>query len=350
MGTASVHNVGIAGIAACVPRHVANNHDNPYLSAEEREKTIRTTGIEYRRVASSEQCTSDLCAKAAEGLLQELDWSAGEIDALVFVSQTADYPLPATAPLLQHRLGMPKSCLALDINLGCSGYTYGLQVLSSLLSAGGLKRGLLLVGDTSTKIISPTDRSVATLFGDAGSATALEHRPGAVMHFDFGTDGGGFEAIIIPDGGQRSPVSDRSLVVAQLEEGIARNRCQLALDGVEVFNFSIREVPRTVRNVLSLAGKQAEEIDAFVFHQANRFMNELIGKKLKVAPERIPSTLRDFGNTSSASIPLTIVARLRPAITETRMTLVLSGFGVGLSWSTAFIETDRISCPAVMEI
>lgn len=350
MATASIHDVRVAGISACVPRRIESNHDYPFLSPEERLKVIQTTGIERRRMASSDQCTSDLCLGAANALLEDLKWNRDEIDVLVLVTQTADYTVPATAPILQDRLGLAKTCLTFDVNLGCSGYTYGLQVVSSLLSAGNLRKGLLLVGETPLKTVSSQDRTVATLFGDAGAATALEVAPGHVMHFDAGSDGRGYEAIIIPDGGQRNPVGVTSLDMVEVEEGIIRNRCQLALDGVEVFNFSIREVPRTVRSLMSFAKKEIDEIDAFVFHQANLFMNDLIRKKLKIPPEKVPNSLRDYGNTSSASIPLTIVTELRSRMMEERMCLILCGFGVGLSWSTTYVETDRISCPPLLEV
>jgi 3-oxoacyl-[acyl-carrier-protein] synthase III len=350
MATASVRNVRLAGVSACVPKTVARNEDFDLLSPEERAKVIKTTGIESRRIAPVDQCTSDLCAVAATALLDNLNWNRDEVDALVLVTQTADYTVPATAPILQDRLGLPKSCLAFDVNLGCSGYTYGLQVVASLLAAGGLRKGLLLVGDTPSKTVSPRDRSAAPLFGDAGAATALEFVPGEVMHFDFGSDGSGYEAIIIPDGGLRNPVGPASLEVVDVQEGVSRNRCQLILDGVEIFNFSLREVPKTVRGALAAADQNADDVDAFVFHQANLIMNDLIRKKLKLPEEKVPYSLRDFGNTSSASIPLTIVTELRPRITEERMRLVLCGFGVGLSWSTVYLETDRIACPPVIEV
>jgi 3-oxoacyl-[acyl-carrier-protein] synthase-3 len=349
MATASVHNVRIAGISACVPERVENNAEYPLLSPEERAKVIQTTGIERRRMAKKDQCTSDLCVVAADRLLNDLGWNRDEVDAVILVSQSSDYTVPATAPMLQDRLGLPRTCLAFDINLGCSGYTYGLQVLGSLISAGHLRKGLLLVGDTPSKTVSPQDRSAATLFGDAGAATALEFLEGEVMHFDFGSDGRGYAAIMIPDGGLRNPVGPQSLEVTQIDEGIARSRCQLILDGVEIFNFSIREVPKTVRSLMTTASKSVEDVDAFVFHQANFFMNDLIRKKLKVPEEKVPYTLREYGNTSSASIPLTIVAKLRDRVTSDKMAMVLSGFGVGLSWATAYIETDHIVCPPVIE-
>ena len=350
MATSSIQNVRLAGISACVPKGVQKNEDFDLISPEDRQKLIQTTGIANRRIALKEQCTSDLCFSAAEALLEDLQWNRDEIDAIVLVTQSADYTVPATAPILQDRLRLPKSCLAFDMNLGCSGYTYGLQVVGSLLSAGKLRKGLLLVGDTPSKTVSARDRSAATIFGDAGAATALETHEGATMHFDFGSDGSGYAAIIIPDGGLRNPVGYESLEMVDVDEGITRNRCQLILDGVEVFNFSIREVPKTVRSLMTFANRSVDDIDAFVFHQANLFMNDLIRKKLKLPAEKVHYTLREYGNTSSASIPLTIVSELRSEMVARKMSLVLCGFGVGLSWATSYVETDRISCPPIVEV
>jgi 3-oxoacyl-[acyl-carrier-protein] synthase III len=350
MATSSIENVRLAGISACVPRGVTNNEDLELIPPEERKKLIQTTGIVHRRVAERDQCTSDLCFSAAEALLEDLQWQRDEVDAVVLVTQSSDYTVPATAPILQDRLRLSKQCLAFDINLGCSGYTYGLQVVGSLLSAGKLRRGLLLVGDTPSKTVSPQDRSAAPIFGDGGAATALEYHGGSTMHFDSGSDGSGYAAIIIPDGGLRNPVGSESLAMVEIDPGITRNRCQLILDGVEVFNFSMREVPRTVRNLMEFAQFSVDDIDAFVFHQANLFMNDLIRKKLKLPAEKVPYTLRQYGNTSSASIPLTIVSELRDAMISRDMSLVLCGFGVGLSWATSYIRTDRISCPPIVEV
>jgi len=351
MAGASIQNVRIGGISACVPKRVEENSDYELLSEDERRRVIQTTGIERRRTASNDICTSDLCFAAAEELLEELQWNRDEITAIVFVTQTPDYVLPATAVLLQNRLRLPKTALALDVNLGCSGYVYGLQVLASLMSAGGLAKGLLLVGDTISRTTSARDRSVAPLFGDGGSATALEFAAGAnPMHFDFGSDGSGGEVIMIPGGAMRNPFGGQSLAVAEIAEGVARNQCQLALDPMEVFNFSIRAVPKTVQNALALAGKSVDGIDAFVFHQANLFMNEVIRKKLKIPEEKVPYSLREYGNTSSASIPLTIVSRLRERIAAEPLSLLLCGFGVGLSWATACVSTDAIVCPSVVEL
>lgn len=350
MALFSIKDVRIAGVSACVPKGRASNIDSQLLSLEDRQKLIKTTGIEHRRVATPEQCTSDLCFAAADQLLKTLAWQRDEIDVIVFVSQTADYYLPATSFLLQNRLGLGRHVVAFDVSLGCSGFTQGLSIVAGLLSASGLRKGLLLCGDTPSKSVSPDDRSAALLFGDAGAAAALISTPGQRMVFDVGSDGAGWQAINIPDGGYRNPITAASLETVRVDEGIARNRTQLALDGVEIFNFALREVPKTVRSVMDHVGATTDGVDAFVFHQANLLMNDMIRKKLKVPAEKVFYSLRDYGNTSSASIPLTMVTELGSRLESGPQRLLLCGFGVGLSWATTYAETDAIACPALVEL
>lgn len=347
----SLNNLQITGISACVPKNTEYNLEYKLLSEEDRIKLIKTTGIEYRHVATKEQCASDLCYQSAVKLLSELKWNPEDIDALIFVSQTGDYILPATSIILQSKLKIPSSCIAFDIGLGCSGYIYGLSVIGGLLTSCNLKRGLLLVGDTITKTVSVNDRSAFPLFGDAGTATAIENIPGTQpIHFHLAGDGDGFKSIIIPDGGYRNPVTENSLINETISDGIIRNKCNLALDGVEIFNFSLREAPKSVTELLNYSHLSVEDIDCFIFHQANRVMNEAIRKKLKISPEKVPFTLTNYGNTSSATIPLTIVSELNTKIQKEPMTLLLCGFGVGLSWGSAIIKTNLIICPEVIEL
>ena len=350
MAFLNIPNVKLAGLAACVP---ATSEDNfsAGLSTEDAEKLIKSTGIERRRISSPEICTSDLCFHAAEKLIQDLGWDKSEIGALIFVTQTPDYILPATAPILQHRLGLGTDCLSLDISLGCSGYVYGMSTLSSIMSSGLVKKGLLLVGDTISRICSKTDKSTYPLFGDAGTATALVYDNTAkpIVSALF-SDGKGYEAIIINDGGYRSEFSAASLEVKEIENGISRNAAHLQLDGMDVFSFGISQAPDSVNKLLQHIGKTSDSIDYFIFHQANKFMNEKIRKKLGLEPEKVPYTLKDFGNTSSATIPLTLVHELGKQLTTQDLKLVLCGFGVGLSWGSIYIETSNIVCSELIEI
>jgi 3-oxoacyl-[acyl-carrier-protein] synthase-3 len=342
--------VRISGIASAVPRQEYRNRDYDHISEKERELFIKTVGVERRRVAPLGMTTSDLCRNAAGRLLDELGWDPAEINILIFVSQSRDYLIPATAGILQHSLGLPKTCLAFDISLGCSGYVYGLSVIASQMLAAGIRKGLLMVGDVSTQTTGPRDKSTFPLFGDGGTVTALELDPSAwPMHFNLQTDGKGYRAIIIPDGGIRNLVTPESFTEQKFGEGIERNRLQIALDGMEVFQFSLREVPPNIRDLLEAAGRTIENTDFFVLHQANKLMNDSIRKKLGIAAEKCPSSIEIYGNTSSASIPLTINHALGERLAGGRARMVLSGFGVGLSWGSVLIETDRMICPAVIE-
>jgi 3-oxoacyl-[acyl-carrier-protein] synthase-3 len=296
--------------------------------------------------------TSDLSLEAARKLIDGLKWDPEEIELLIFVSQSRDYIIPATAGILQDKLGLPKSCVALDISKGCSGYVYGLSVMGRMMTGGAIKKGLFLVGDVSTQNTSYKDKSTYPLFGDAGTATAIEFVHGAAeMHFNLQTDGAGYESIIIPDGGIRNFASkESSFEYEDIAEGISRHRLHIALDGVEVFNFSLREVAPNIRALLEHSGDSLDDMDYVITHQANKLMNESIRKKLKIDTEKYPYSIGDFGNTSSASIPLTMVEALRTELKGKKLRMLLSGFGVGLSWGSVVLETDKVYCPHLLEI
>ncbi len=350
MGFLVVRNVVLRGVSACVPNNVEENISSGVFSEEgDAANFMQSTGVIRRHVAGPGVTTSDLCLKAAETLLDDLGWERDTVDCLVFVTQTPDYPLPATSCLLQNRLGLKEECYTLDISLGCSGWVYGMSVLSSLLSGGCFKRGLLLSGDTASKFTSVQDKSTRPLFGDAGTATALEFSEGGKdWYFHFATDGNGYDAIIVPDGGFRNPVSPDSFTPVRVEEGIIRNRIQVALNGMDVFSFGISKAPQSVKKLLEFAGRDKDAVDYYIFHQANLFMNEMIRKKLKLAQEQVPYSLAEYGNTSSATIPLTMVAELGERLRNDSLEILGCGFGVGLSWGSILFDTDRIACPPII--
>lgn len=341
-------NVRIAGISAGVPKNVLSNL-NPDtadgISSEySPEDFVKTTGVKERHV-SDNLCTSDLCYEAAEKLIADLGWEKSEIEALIFVSQTADYVLPCTACILQDRLGLSKECYAADNSLGCSGWVYGLSQVLSLLSAGTIKKALLLCGDAKKRAEGPRD----PLFGDAGTVTAVEYCEGAKgFQFHLGTDGSGYDAIIIPDGGSRNQVSPKSFELEE-DEGKMKHRMQARMKGMDVFSFGISTAPKTVKKLAEHYEFDYQEADYFVFHQANMKMNNMIAKKLKLVPEKVPSCMYEFGNTSSASIPLTIVTQLKDrANVPTKY--ICCGFGVGLSWGTVAFETENIVISDLVEV
>ncbi len=351
MAFKEISNIAIQGIAACVPEH---REDNKALSIfhniEESRKFIESTGVEYRHIVKdSGFCTSDLCYEAAKRLLDELCWSPDEIDCLIFVSQTPDYILPATSCIIQNRLNITTNCYSMDISLGCSGWVYGLSVIASLLDGSTMCKGLLLAGDTTSVTKSPKDKSTYPLFGDAGTATAVEFKVGLKpMMFNFGTDGGGFEAIIIPDGGFRNVVSPESFLEEIIEPGIIRNRLQSIMNGPAVFTFGISKAPRSVNALLDNYKLDKESIDYYFFHQANLFMNEKIRIKLGIEAKKVPYSHREFGNTSSASIPLTMVTQVGSKLANKK--LLACAFGVGLSWASVVVDTESIVCPDLIKI
>lgn len=347
----SIAHVSLKGISAAVPRQRVSNFDLAHEDKEELQKLISTLGIEERRVSSPSQCASDLCVAAAEKLLTELRWERSEIDAVFFVTQTPDYQLPGTSLHIQERLGLPKSCVTFDINQGCAGYVYGLSLASSFLSASGLKKALLLVGDTITKLISPHDQSLLPLFSDCGTASALEFDAEAKpLYFNMTSEGENFDKIMVSDGGARNLFSEESLLYKEYHPTVKRAGIHLAMKGLDVFNFSLKKVAPNVEALLLNAGQERSEIDYFVFHQANQMILDSIAKKLDIDPAKVPSSLKAFGNTSSATVPLTIVAELSSGNKVADSNMLLSGFGVGLSLASALVDFNGVICPDIIEL
>jgi len=344
-----INNVAIKGVSACVPKTIRENRDSYKWGNSE--SFINSTGIERLHITDKLTCTSDLCIIAAERLLDELNWERDEINAIIFVTQTPDYVLPATSNIIQSKLGLSQDCYALDISLGCSGWVYALSAISGLMQNGTIKKGLLLSGDTISKFCASEDKSTFPLFGDAGTATALEYCEDVnPMCFCMHSDGDGFETIIIRDGGYRNQTSQLSFADKTYGNGIIRNRLNLELDGMSVFSFGISKAPKVVKELLGKIEKNESDIDFFIFHQANLFMNEKIREKLKLKPECVPYSLKDFGNTSCASIPLTLVNCCRERLKSSSLKNIGCGFGVGLSWGAVYFETSNIKCPELIEI
>ncbi len=345
MGTSTLHHVRYAGMASCVPRTVLSNvQDCPPAMRSERERLVRNIGIHQRRMCFGWQCFSDLAVEATGVLLADLGWAREEVDAVIVVTQSPDYLIPATAIILQDRLGLPKTSIAFDVNLGCSGYTYGLQILGSLIASGAVKKGLLMVGDKSATVVDP-------LFSDAGTVTALEYVQDAPpMYFDMNSDGSGYKAIMLPVGGHREPYGVEHTTPRRDEFGVLRWLDDLVLDGPAVLSFSTQQIPPAVRRLMEFSQMADTDIDYFLFHQANKLINETIRKKLGLSPEKVPSTLADFGNTSGASIPVTMTARLREALLGGRKRLLMSGFGIGLSWGSCIVDIEGAKFPEMVEL
>lgn len=337
MAFLKIDNVKIAGIAACVPPKRVDNMDSTLVEDKhELEKYIETTGVRYRYIAEDGICSSDLCKAAAEKLIADMQIDKSEIGCLIMVTQTPDYIFPATACILQDRLGLSKDCMSFDITMSCPGWIYGLSVMSSIISAGKIKKGLLLVGETSTKAKSPYDR-VNLLAGDAGTATILEFDETAKpLLFSMHTDGSNYRSLIIPDGGYRNPVNPSSFEYYECKDGMMRNRTQSNMEGEDILSFAMNTAPKCIKGLLEHFDLDKDMIDYFMIHQANQMINKLIQKRLRVEDERCPYNINEFGNTSSTTIPLMIVNKLRSNYGGKKV--VACGFGTGLAWGAFYCE------------
>lgn len=343
MANIKIDNIQIKGVVACVPKIIEENNSLAFFKEGEAERVIASTGIERRHIADKNTTAGDLCYQAAEDLITNIGWNKDEIDCLIFVSQTPDYILPSTSCILQGRLGLKQGCYTIDISYGCPGWVYGLSVISSLMSSGCMKKGLLLVGDTPSKFKSRNDKTAWPLFGDAGTATAIEYNIDAQdLYFTFSTDGSAHKAIMIKDGGARNPVTESSLKEVVYGEGIARRPLDSEMDGIAVFAFGLKRAPESLLELLEFCQMDKEAIDLFLFHQANYFMNEKIRKKLKIPAEKVPYCLQDFGNTSCATIPLTLAAKCTGVLDGKSKKVVATAFGVGLSWGSVLFNMESI--------
>ncbi len=351
MAFIEVNNIKVKGLTVCVPGNVVENSSYTVVPEGDRPAFIQAIGIERRRVAPDGVCASDLCFKAAENLISNLKWNKAEIDLIVFVSQTPDYKMPATSCILQHRLGIPRTCMTIDVSQGCSGYVYGLSVAGSLVSSGSIKKALLLVGNTQNKNLNYNDKSTWPLFSDAGSATAIEYCPegGDNFKLSYMTDGGGEKTIIIPDGGYRNMVSPDSFVEHEYDGGIKRNNLNLFMQGDDVFAFVIGNIPKATKAMYEHFHINPDNIDYFLVHHASQFIINKLKKKLDIPDEKMPIILKDFGNSSNASIPIIMAKELYNEVLNKPLQLYVSGFGVGLSLGVGVIILNKPECCNLIE-
>ena len=349
MATITYRNVGIKAMSACVPSKVVSNRDLGYLIPEEEiEKTISNIGIEERRIVDDDVCASDLCYKAAVKLMEDNDIDPSSIDVLLFMSQTSDYRIPATAPILQHRLGLSKDTCCLDLSLGCSGFVFALSTAFAYASMVGVNRVLLLDGETFSKIVNKSDKVDWPLYGDGATATLVEKGDFEPSTFILKSDGAGSRAVMIHGGGMRNRTTVDSLVEKECEEGNIRNELEVFMDGMEVFNFAMSVVPKSVKEICKVTETSLEDIDWLVFHQANKIMTDFFAKRLKFDMDKVPYCIQKYGNTSSTSVPLTIVSELYDKIKDGDR-VVMCGFGAGLSWGTARVVFNGCKFSPVIE-
>ena len=344
MANLSFTNIGITGMAAAVPQNTIDNYSyTEFFPEEDVREIVDKVGIKERRFAPDGMCASDLCFAAAEQLISDLEINKEEIDLLIFVSQTPDYRMPATAITLQHRLELGKHTAAFDISLGCSAFVYGLSIAYGLMQSGGFRKALLLDGETRSRVYSPKDRKTAFLFGDGGVAAIIEQNEKfGKSFFSLNSDGSLADLIKMDAGGYRNPSSSATTTEKVVDEnGNIRTDEHGYMNGADVFNFVLKEIPKNFKSVLEESNNTNESIDYNIFHQANDYMNNYLAKKLKLDPEKVPSCIAQFGNTSSVSIPLTIVSQLQKNL-KGRKKVMLCGFGVGMSWATA--QIDLVDC------
>ncbi|MFC1453933.1 3-oxoacyl-ACP synthase III family protein [Verrucomicrobiota bacterium] len=308
------------------------------------EKIEEKTGVAVRHIAAENECSSDLGVRAAEKLFASGVCTPQEIDYLLFCTQSPDYFLPTTACSVQDRLGIPKTSGAIDYNLGCSGFVYGLGLAKGLIESGQVSNVLLITAETYSKFIHPDDKSVRTIFGDAAAATLIQNFSAGESDqpylgpFVYGTDGGGGKNLIVPTSGMRNKRTEESGHMFEDANGNIRSQDNLYMNGSEIFTFTLSTIPKSVKDVLVLANKTIDDIDLFVFHQANKFMLEHLRKKLKIPPEIFFMSFSNYGNTVSSTIPIALKDALNEGKLKAGDTVMLVGFGVGYSWGATLIR------------
>lgn len=342
------NGIRIAGISCAVPKNrVTVESFSSVFGDEIPAKFTAGTGIRAMYKALPEQTASDLATAAAENLFGKSSVKPEEIGLMILVTQSPDYRRPSSASVVQKRLGLPVDCSCMEINLGCSGFIYGLQTATSLMGSSETRYGLLLMGETASKLVDPHDKSIVMMYGDAGAAILLEKtEEKSEMTTLLRSDGSRFKAIVLPAGGFRdmNPGHERFLC----SDGIERSLYDIYMDGTSVFSFSITDVPKALTDYLEYTGTTAVDYDSFVFHQANEFIIKQIIRKLKLKKESVPVSLDRYGNTGGISIPLTLC----DAYGETgrdRKKVLMCGFGIGLSWGVTSAEIDMKNVYPIFE-
>lgn len=331
MSYSKINDLNIAGMACAVPTNKVSIDDfSDKIDEHEKRKFKENVGVIECYTVPRQQTTADLCFVAAEKILDKKKIERHTIDGLIFITQSPDYLKPATACVLQSRLKLSKDCMAFDINLGCSGFVYGLRIAGSLIAGAGMKRILVLMGDAHNSLY-PENDTMSALHGDGGCALLIEKGNSSIATL-LKTDGNGYQAILTPGLSSRIWVD---------ESNFSMEKVQMTMDGVQVFEFTFREVPKVFKEFFKETETTMDDYDYCVLHQANLSMLKHIQKKLKLPDEKMPLSMDRYGNTSSASIPMTIVDLVEREETPETIKIISSGFGVGLSWGIATFKIDR---------
>lgn len=333
MAEFGISGFSISGIVAAVPAETQNNSALTWASLQEANAFIQKVGIQSRHISHGRLTTADLCTEAARQVLSRLGWQPHEVEIMVLVTQTPDYTVPPTSGIIQHRLGLSTSTICIDVNQGCTGWVNGLSVVLSLMQSTQSTKALLLCGETNYIAGEETEYTYR-LMGDAGTATAITVDDNGAFTFVLNHDGSRKSAIQAPESGARA-----------LAEGLVNNHLfnhTVRMDSSMLMELCLRDVPAAVQQLLHLSDAGIDSTDYFVFHQANKVLNEAIRKKLNIPPERFPYSIADYGNTSSASIPLTMATCLSGPLTQHPLRLLCFGFGVGLSWGGVYVHTHPL--------
>lgn len=329
----------ITGVATAVPTHRVKSSEYASIFGDEVvRKIVTSTGVNESYHSIAEQTASDLAFEAAKHLFDEMKVERDSIGVVVFASSHPDYAGPATAFVLHKRLELSENCIPFDVNLNCSAFVYGLYIICSMLNSGSAKRGLLLIGDTTTKVVSPHDTS-RLLFGDAGAAILVEKKETTVSEINIGlkSDGTRYRAIITPGEGFRNPNPSHDMEL--WEDGICRSDYNLFMNGMDVFSFTMTDVPKLFEEFMNEFHVTGDDVDALILHQANAFIIKHLVKKIGIPMNKVPISLDRYGNVSGVSIPLTL-CDFYGNTSGKRFDLMLSGFGVGLSWGVVTLNLN----------
>ena len=352
MAFLKIENVAIRGISACVPPKVEENKDLPFYGPGEAEQVMAATGIERRHVSTPDIAVSDLCFKAADKLIEDLGWEKDSIDLIALATQNPDYVNHPTSFVVHERLGLPESTMCLDFFHGCPAWVVSMSSVMAMMSAGNIKRAILLDGDTVSKMQRKLDRESRPLFGDGATATALEYCENAPKsYFNIGTKSEDGMAIASTVGGFRRPHTLETLKskLDQLEGLYLDQDNTKHMDSMDVFSFAITKVPKAIKKLCSEYEINLDNVDFLVLHQANKMIDEAIAKRMKMSMEKVPLSLKNYGNTTSASVPLTMVSECAEPYKGGKKNTLVCGFGTGLAWGAAYFETENLVIPPVIE-
>ncbi|MDR0596835.1 MAG: ketoacyl-ACP synthase III [Clostridiales Family XIII bacterium] len=337
MARLTTDKISLAGVCCALPGEGHNIFDigRPYFDEETIRKTTSPIGVETLFRAPDDMTASDICYKAADRLIDGLGWERGEIGALIFITQTPDYRMPATSCILADRLGLPEGCVTFDINLGCSAFVNGYFLAANLIAAGSCDKALLLIGDTLREYVSPEDKGLTFIISDGGSATAFERssesRP---TSFLMKSDGSGYGNLIIPAGASRMPSDSGTCVPTDDGSGSRRSEDDMYMDGMGVFTFAVKQVPLLIGELAECHGISKDAVDLYLFHQANAYMLKYIAKRAGVPMDKVMININKYGNTNGSTIPF-LLADLSSELSlggSGGKEIMMAGFGVGLSW------------------